>query len=214
MSIKSKFFVMFLAYVGFVDMCFAQGPLKIVNRASSQNLCLQVSPSGTAADAVCIAGSTRVVTIGVNASTFPGNIIYGVQNGTAQTAGQVGEYITSTVTTAAVSPVAGQFTNITSISLTPGAWLLSGGCDMERTSGQGEFHCAISDNSNNTVTDHTAGKNYFFITNSTQNHVGLSVQGYIVETSTSKSQFLKFKYDAGTQSSSNIKGTITALRIR
>ena len=55
------------------------------------------------------------------ANTFAGNILFGVNNATADTAGQVGETITSTVSGVAVAAT-GTVGNVTSISLTAGKW--------------------------------------------------------------------------------------------
>ena len=59
--------------------------------------------------------------LGRNDTTFSGNNIYGVQDGTAQVAGQVGEELSSTVTAAAVGAT-GVAANATSVSVTRGAW--------------------------------------------------------------------------------------------
>lgn len=87
MSIKSKIFITFLACVAGMDVS-AQVARKLINRASSQNLCLQTSPSGTAADGLCVAGTSPIaVTLGtpitgninagrhiINGSLYAGNV--------------------------------------------------------------------------------------------------------------------------------------------
>ena len=63
--------------------------------------------------------------LGVIGSTFKGNVLAGVQDGTAPVAGQMSEVISSTFTgvAAAATTVTG---NVTSIVLTPGYWLIMG----------------------------------------------------------------------------------------
>lgn len=63
--------------------------------------------------------------IGTIGSTFPGNIIAGVQDGTAVVAGQVGEVIESVISTAQNAAATGTYLALTSISL-EGDWLISG----------------------------------------------------------------------------------------
>jgi hypothetical protein len=56
---KLKFFVISALCVSSVDTFAASK--KLVQRASNDNFCLQVSPSGSPADALCINGSTKTV---------------------------------------------------------------------------------------------------------------------------------------------------------
>jgi hypothetical protein len=65
--------------------------------------------------------------LGTIGATFKGNVLAGVQDGTAAVTGQVGEEIKSTVSGVAVAATT-TVGNITSISLTAGDWLLSGYC--------------------------------------------------------------------------------------
>ena len=83
--------------------------------------------SSTAAS-VTLAGGLGVVKrsyLGTISASFSGNVIAGVTDATAQVTGQVGEKILSTVSAAAVAAT-GTVGNITSISLTPGDWLITG----------------------------------------------------------------------------------------
>ncbi len=63
--------------------------------------------------------------LGTIGSSFKGNVLAGVQDGTATAAGQVGEVLSSTVSGVAVAG-SGGVGNVTSVSLTPGDWLISG----------------------------------------------------------------------------------------
>jgi len=79
-----------------------------------------------------ITRSSSAVSIGgasLPPSAFPGNTIWGVQNGSSASAGQVGEVISSygSGVNAAASGSSG---NVTSISLTPGDWLISGNVNV------------------------------------------------------------------------------------
>ena len=63
--------------------------------------------------------------LGTIGATFKGNVAAGVQDATAAVAGQVGEELKSTVSAVAAAAT-GTVSNVTSISLTAGDWLLSG----------------------------------------------------------------------------------------
>lgn len=60
--------------------------------------------------------------LGTIATTFSGNVIAGVQDGTADVAGAVGETLNSTVTAAAAGAT-GVAANATSVSVTRGKWM-------------------------------------------------------------------------------------------
>lgn len=63
--------------------------------------------------------------LGTIGSTFKGNVLAGVQDATAASAGQVGEVLSSTVSGVAVAG-SGTVGNVTSLSITAGDWLISG----------------------------------------------------------------------------------------
>ena len=65
------------------------------------------------------------VTAGTISSTFSGNILAGVQNGTAALPGQVGEVIESKISTLTNAAATNTYLALTSITLTPGDWLIS-----------------------------------------------------------------------------------------
>jgi hypothetical protein len=75
----------------------------------------------------CLTGSgglgiAKRAFLGTIGSTFKGHVLAGVQDGTAFTAGAVGEYIESTVSTPTNAAATGTYLALTSISLTPGQW--------------------------------------------------------------------------------------------
>jgi hypothetical protein len=64
--------------------------------------------------------------LGTIGSTFKGNVLAGVQDATAASAGQVGEVLSSTVSTAANYTTTATYQAITSLSLTAGDWEITG----------------------------------------------------------------------------------------
>lgn len=62
--------------------------------------------------------------LGTVSAAFKGNVLAGVQDGTAAAVGQVGQVLSSTVTGVAVA-ASGAVGNVTSVALTPGDWLIS-----------------------------------------------------------------------------------------
>lgn len=90
--------------------------------------CLTDATSPTAAALTCsgglgIAKRSHLGTIG---GTFAGNVLAGVQDGTAAVAGQVGETSTSTISTPQNAAATGTYLALTSLTLPPGDWLISG----------------------------------------------------------------------------------------
>lgn len=90
--------------------------------ATTYSVSTDASAVGTAS--VVLAGGIGVAKrayLGTIGSTFAGNVIAGVQNGTAAVSGQIGEVISSTVSAVALAAT-GTVGNVTSITLTPGDW--------------------------------------------------------------------------------------------
>lgn len=174
------------------------------------------SGTTTPVTVAAITGIRGECTLGVPSTAFTGSIIAGVQSGAAATAGCIGEVITSTVSGAAVAAT-GTVGNITSISLTPGDWLITGqaivtGGATGLTSGTA---CQMSIVTT-TATNGTAGSTM------TQESVlallsnglfPLTLPGIRVNISASASYFLteQVSFAAG---SPTVSGTITATRIR
>jgi len=81
----------------------------------------------TTAAALVISGGAGIGKrsfLGTIGSTFKGNVIAGVQDGTAAVSGQSGEVLSSTVTGVAAAAT-GAVGNVTSLALDPGDWLIS-----------------------------------------------------------------------------------------
>lgn len=70
--------------------------------------------------------ATGIVSIGTIGTTFAGNVIAGVQTALAAVSGQVGELISATNSTYTNAAATGAYGNITSVTLTPGDWDISG----------------------------------------------------------------------------------------
>ncbi len=142
--------------------------------------------------------------------------IPGKVSGNNDSAGYVGEFMRSTVTSSSSSGVtAGQFGNVTSLTLTKGHWLVWGTVRNTRVSGQAELTVAISTNSANTTSDHISG-----YTEMTMTALAVGAGNTVItllpwdqSISTSTTYYLKAKLDAGTWSTGNFVGTIFAMRM-
>lgn len=154
--------------------------------------------------------------LGTIGATFAGNVIAGVQNGTLAVAGQVGESIRSTVTGVAAG-AAGVVANATSISLTPGDWLIAGYVVMSGgatglTSGSTIKMSIVSASATNGVSGDTMTQesvlallaNGFF---------AKTIPGYRVSVSVATTYYLttEVTYIAG---SPTVAGTLAATRVR
>jgi hypothetical protein len=71
-------------------------------------------------------GVAKRAHIGTIGATFKGNVLAGVQDGTAAVSGQVGEAIESTISTPTNAAATGAYLALTSITLGPGAWDIAG----------------------------------------------------------------------------------------
>lgn len=70
--------------------------------------------------------SSGVATLGTIGSSFTGNIIAGVQTAAAASSGQVGEVISSTLSTFTNYTTTATFQQVVTITLTPGDWEIAG----------------------------------------------------------------------------------------
>lgn len=139
----------------------------------------------------------------------------GVTDASSASAGNVGEFVISTVSTFGSMASTGTYGNITSITLTAGDWDIMGQAffNMNGATSSSGFDTAISENSGNTTTDHVDGLNVIASTASALGrHAGATVN-YRVTTSGSKTYYLKTRlsYSGGP---SQALGTISARRRR
>lgn len=117
--------------VEFKDSTNAKYNWIAASQYSSDNA-FEITPSTVAGGStystpsILIAGATGRVSVGPIGSTFKGNIIAGVQDGTAFTAGAVGEKIESTINSTQNAAATGTYLALTSITLTPGDWFITG----------------------------------------------------------------------------------------
>lgn len=98
---------------------------------TSGNLVLNSTLEATAVNAASLTttgglGVTKRSYLGIIGSTFKGNVLAGVQDGTAAVSGQVGEVITGNQSTYTNMAGSGTYGQITTVSLTPGAWEIRG----------------------------------------------------------------------------------------
>jgi hypothetical protein len=110
----------------------ANSPARLVDVVSNPNLLLTVPPTGTSGATVGFLNGnntysgtstfTNTVTLPTN-TVLHGNQLIGTTTNDNATAGNIGEYVSSTVLQASAIPfVSNTSTNITSISLTAGDW--------------------------------------------------------------------------------------------
>jgi len=161
-----------------------------------------------------VVNTTTQTLTGAKTFETAGGKMHGVTDGSAATAGYIGERFISVVSSSATTPSAGTFTNVTSITPTAGSYLIWGTINVTRVSGQTSFEIAVSVNSGNTTSDHQLGYNWSKISNSTVNDMPLTVGPFTVDFTGNVPYYVKFKYDSGTQASGNVAGSIIAVRIR
>lgn len=174
--------------------------------------------TSTTAAAMTNAGGHAVVKrsfLGTIGSTFKGNVLAGVQDATVDTVGAVGEVLTSSAASASVAAT-GTVGNVTSLSLTPGAWVITGSFTINQgttglTTGS-TLNCSIV---TTTATNGTQG------TTMSQDSALLTANGFAfmaaptvtVNISATATYFLteQCAFIAG---SPTVSGKITAVRIR
>lgn len=150
---------------------------------------------------------------GIAAGLVSSSGLKGSTSGTATAAGYVGEILKSTFTSSSTSPSNTQFGNATSISLTAGTWLLYGAVMNTRVASQTVMQLAISAYSNNTTTDHVNGVNVQRFDAPSWNITSMSVGPWPVNISAGATYYLKVYQDAGSFTSANWSGNLTAVRI-
>jgi hypothetical protein len=142
--------------------------------------------------------------------------VIGRTNGVAVPAGYVGEFIQSKFSTASASGVtAGQYGNLSSISLTSGTWLIFATVSNTRVSGQTYYRGAVSAYTGNITTDHTDGFNQLHSDNQ-WDHTdkgSITIAGVPVSLSATSTYYIKGLQDGGTWAQANWQGHITAIRI-
>lgn len=100
----------------------------------------EASAVGTAAETLLGGlGVAKRSFLGTIGASFKGNVLAGVQDGTAAVSGQVGEEIESNISTAQNAAGTGTYLALTSITLTPGDWDISAlvefSCNSSTTTG-------------------------------------------------------------------------------
>ena len=166
-----------------------------------------INSSGSTAGTIVNGG----LTVANKDAPSPGTI-----SGSYVTAGYVGETMFTSFTSASASGVtAGQYGNLVTLSLTPGNWIVYSGFYNTRVSSQNEITGAISIYSNNTTTDHVSGTNVLTATAATTGagNTLITLPPWRQSVTTTTTQYLKAKLDAGTWGQSNFVGYMYAERI-
>jgi hypothetical protein len=192
-----------------------------INGATTGVLELNSTVDATATNAASIitAGGVGVALrsfLGTIGSTFSGNVLAGVQDGTAAVAGQVGQEIKSTVSGVAVAG-SGSVGNVTSISLTAGDWLMSGyvvisGGATGLTSGSTAKLSIVSTTATNGTSGDTMVQEsvYALIANGLVS-LALPAKRINISSTTTYYMTVETTYVAG---SPTVAGTLTATRVR
>lgn len=164
--------------------------------------------SGNVLDVVC--GGTTAASF-----TSAGSSLLGTTTNNDASAGFVGEYAESIVSTSANTASSGTFGNITSISLTAGDWDVTGlfSFDLNGATLSGAYDAAISIHSGNTTTDHVLTSNVVTTSNANVTFAELDVPSYRLSLSATTTVYLKAlaRFSAGTP---KVAGTIRARRVR
>ena len=142
--------------------------------------------------------------------------ILGDTSGTAVPAGFVGETVTASFDTGGTAVgTANVFINMTSISLTAGTWLITSQVVINSNSNATQaFSVAVSENSANTTTDHTAGVNQLAVDtygiSGSNPKLPVALQ-YLKSSNSSKTIYFKVKCD--NLNGRYYSGQILAIRI-
>lgn len=95
--------------------------------AKGTKVAIEVTPNGSTTRAIAFAvNHDSAASIGLIGTSFPGNTIAGVQTAAAAVSGQVGEVISANVSTYTNYTTTATFQQITTVTLTPGDWLITG----------------------------------------------------------------------------------------
>jgi hypothetical protein len=144
--------------------------------------------------------------------------IRGTGTNDSATAGFVGEYVSSNITTNTNFPSSGVYGDLTSISLTAGNWILGFNCDVNNASGVTvtDFEFGMSSNSGNSSTGLTLNDNYQAVSTDlpTGDREQMTISGFRVSLSSTTTYYLKYSagYTGGTAPFA--RGKIYALRVR
>lgn len=153
--------------------------------------------------------------LGTIGGTFKGNVLAGVQDGTADTAGAVGEVLSGSAASTAVAAT-GTVGNVCSVSLTPGAWMITGSFTINQgatglTTGS-VVNCSIV---TTTATNGTQG------TTMNQDSALLAANGFkmmsaptVTANISASTTYYLTEQCSFTAGSPTVSGKITAVRIR
>lgn len=149
--------------------------------------------------------------------TWDASIFKGTTGATNAAAGVVGEYIESVIGSTSAG-TSGQYTDSTSIDLTPGDWEVNAMLHFYRNSAtftSMEIELGISVNAGNTASGLVSGSNYQFSDfGTTQNNHDLNVNGYRMSLASNTTVYLKTYVAAYTVGTPKLTGRLSARRVR
>lgn len=161
---------------------------------------------------------TGVVKIGPSVAataSFSGNLLRGVSDGTAFTAGMVGEYVSSAVAQATSGLSTGTATNVTSISLTAGDWDVYGAVSFGQV-GAPTFTRTIASITTTSATLGTQGDTRFDLPTGPSGSADstITIPSYRISVSSTTTVYLVgfANFTGGT--SAGVYGRISARRVR
>ncbi len=158
----------------------------------------------------CIGAPLSVSTLTVTSSTT----LRGTQTNDSAAAGNIGEYMESVVASVA-SAGSGTFGDLTSLTLTPGDWDITGSCYFSGGTGYTVWQLGISATSGNSTAGLVLGSNRFVedLTSGVSLEQNLYVPAYRVSIAASTVYYLKF---AQTNSGGSAVGSgrLSARRVR
>ncbi len=147
-----------------------------------------------------------------------GLVLPGSLTNDAAASGVVGEWVEANTISGGSIGLSGVYTNITSISLTPGDWDVSATAGISPgTAGTiTEMQMAISKNSGNTTTDQVVGNNQLAMTKAVPNvsDGAGSIPTYRVSLATTTTYYVKMEVQYTGLSGNFIYGRISARRVR
>ena len=151
----------------------------------------------------------------IKAVQIKSSAVSGTQTNDSAQAGRIGEYISSVVTTATDHATAGEFKDVTSVSLTVGDWDVSGAILGSLNGATATaLYGVLSLFSGNTTTDHVFGDNSFMvIAPGATYHSTVVIPAWRVSIASTTTVYLKTRadYSAGTP---QYVGRIVARRVR
>lgn len=202
---KYLFIALALVFSGtsLADSISTSGERIIENPVSGGSTKLRVNNGGTKVDGLTVSSTGAVA-------------IKGTTTNDSACPGCVGEYVIGSLTFASrvgASFTAGNFGDVTSITLTTGDWDLAALVRGNTVTGQTSNSIAISTNSGNTVTDHSDGFNEVSAIVASGGFTQV-IPAYRVSVASQTTYYLKSKANSGSTMANYVWGNLRARRVR